>query len=398
MDFLCKCFSCCSVRVIALLFATSTFGGIFANEKLLQDSVLRKKQGQGPCLAALKVAAADERLTQPIEVVNRLTESLRQKGLFLERITRSLTRIYSHQSMGTFMRNNRKELERADSSALAILLHFRQTNGVFPDSAELLLKLSQYIRIRILKGVQLGEGIRFLPQMKTSSRDFSVAELSLTLVEIYLTQIQLHGLTLDLSRNPLSVDLIGFAMGRGRDKMGLVQENLDENFLNKRIEAAQRRAYQVVTDQAPSELLGKTSRTFRERIMFAFLWASELRRFVDLQSQLEDIVVNSVLSLYLADDMEFRQVLSNLLSWYQRDSADQDSVNAILAYYDLSRSFGTISPDNEAIFLKLQEDGKLPKRIPAIKPFQQEPPFEMMDLGIGNHNIGSVNFDDSLQF
>ncbi|MBK8201749.1 MAG: hypothetical protein IPK68_05335 [Bdellovibrionales bacterium] len=122
------------------------------------------------------------------------------------------------------MRKNKKGLVKADSSALAILLYFRQTNGVFPDSTELFLKLSQYIRIRILKGVQLGEGIKFLPQMKISSRDFSVAELSLTLMEIYLTQIQLHGLTLDLSRNPLSVDLIGFAMGRGQDKMELVQK------------------------------------------------------------------------------------------------------------------------------------------------------------------------------
>lgn len=398
MDFIYKRFPYCSVRVIALIFATCSFSRILANEKFLQDPVPEKYQGPRSCRAVLKLHSAAEVPALPIGIVPQLTTSFRHKAMLLESMTRSLGGIYSHQSMREFMRKNKKGLVKADSSALAILHYFRQTNGVFPDSTELFLKLSQYIRIRILKGVQLGEGIKFLPQMKISSRDFSVAELSLTLMEIYLTQIQLHGLTLDLSRNPLSVDLIGFAMGRGQDKMELVQENFDENFLKKRIEAAERRAYQVVTDQAPRELLGQTSRHFRERLMFASLWASELRHFVKQQSQLDDIVVNSVLSLYLAIDMEFRQVISNLISWYQSDSADQDIVNAILAYFEFSRAFGKISPDNQAIILKLQEDGRLPQKPSVKEPLQQESADEMMDLRIGNHSGGSSNFDDSLEF
>lgn len=398
MDFIYKRFPYCSVRVIALIFATCSFSGILANENFLQDPVPEKNQGPRSCRAVVKLHSAAEVPAQPIGVVPQLTTSFGHKVMLLERMTRSLRGIYSHQSMREFMRKNKLDLVKADSSASAILLHFRQTKGVFPDSTELLLKLSQYIRIRILKGLQLGEGIKFLPQMKISSRDSSIAELSLTLMEIYLTQIQLHGLTLDLSRNPCSVDLIGFAMGRGQDKVELVQESFDENFLKRRIEAAEKRAYQVVTDQASRELLGKTSKQFRERLMFASIWASELRHLVKPQSQIDDIVVNSVLSLYLAVDMEFLQVLSNLISWYQSDSADQDSVNAILAYFEFSRAFGMISPDNQAIILKLQENGRLPQKPSVNEPLQQDSAYDMMDLHRGSHSGGSNNFDDSLEF
>ncbi|MBK7844750.1 MAG: hypothetical protein IPJ71_13855 [Bdellovibrionales bacterium] len=387
-----------SLRLITVIFVTFSFNRMLANEKILQDSIPVQREGTGSCRAALKLHSAEEAPTQPMGTVAQLTRSLRHKGIFLEKMTRSLMRIYSHQSMGAFMRNNKKYLERADISASKIMLHFRQTNGVFPGSTEMLLKLSQYIRIRILKGSQLGEGIRFIPQIKISSRDISIAELSLTLMEIYLTQIQLHGLSLELGRNPLAIDLIGFAMGRGQDKLESFRESFEENFLKRRIEAAEKKSYQVITDQAPRELLGKTSKSFRERLLFASLWASELRHFVDLRSQLEDIVATSVLSLYLTADMEFRQVLSNLMSWYQSDFADQDSVKAMLAYFDFSRAFGMISPDNQAIILKLQEEGSLPQRPSANEPFPQVPAYEMMDLGMGNQGRGSNYFDDSLEF
>lgn len=387
-----------SLRLISVIFVTFSFNRMLANENFLQDPIPVQTKGTGSCRAVLKLHSAEEAPTQPIEVVTQMTKSLRHKGIFLEKMTRSLMRIYSHQSMGAFIRKNKKYLEKADLYASDIVLHFRQTNGIFPGSIELLLKLSQYIRIRILKGSQLGEGIEAIPRIQISSREISIAELSLTLLEVYLTQIELHGLSFELGRNPLAIDLIGFAMGRGQEKMKAFRESFEENFLKRRIQTAETRSYQVITDQAPRELLGKTSRHLRERLLFASLWASELRHFADLRSQLEDTVATSVLSLYLTFDMDFRQVLSNLISWYQSDSADQDSAKAILAYFEFSRALGMISPDNQAIILKLQEDGRLPQRPSANEHLPQEPAYEMMDLGTENHSRGSNDFDDRFEF
>lgn len=387
-----------SLHLITVIFVTCSFNRMLANEKFLQDSIPVQMEGTGSCRAVLKLISADEAPSQPIGVVTQLKRSLRHKGILLEKMTRSLMGIYSHQSMGAFVRKNKKYLEKADLSASEIVLHFRQTNGIFPGSTELLLKLSQYVRIRILKGSELGEGIESIPRIQISSREISIAELSLTLLEIYLTQIELHGLSFELGRNPLAIDLIGFAMGRGQEKMEAFRESFEENFLKGRIQTAEKRSYQVITDQAPRELLGKTSKSFRERLLFASSWASELRHFVELRSQLEDTVATSVLSLYLTVDMEFRQVLSNLMSWYQSGFADQDSVKAILAYFDFSRAFGMISPDNQAIILKLQGDGRLPQRPSANEHFPLEPAYEMMDLGMGNQGRGSNYFDDSSEF